>query len=164
MRNDLSSSGIGEDLIRAFTQMIAGEMHLKTLYEKTIAEMENGIADMSDEKVRTEYIKKTNDYLEDIEHLSDIRRRTMLKTFELFDGGDRDVWCMVKHLAVANMQVWEAYCGSDKDVELLELALQSNEMLVSYITRFLGAEVTSCAACLSDFLKGGNDGKGGKKP
>ena len=43
MNNPNSTSGVGEDIIRAFVQFGATEMHLKTLYEKTLAEMENGI-------------------------------------------------------------------------------------------------------------------------
>jgi len=154
MRNENSASGMAEDLIRAIVQMTCAEMHLKTLYEKTVSEMENGLADLSDGG--TAVIEKANAYIEDLERCADIRRKMMLKLFTMFDG-DKDVWCMVKHLGVANMQVWEAWQNSDDDPELLELALQSNEMFVSYITRFLGMEVSSCASCLSDMLKGENN-------
>lgn len=153
MKNVNSSSGMAEDLIRAIVQMTCAEMHLKTLYEKTVSEMENGLADLSDGGMAV--IEKANAYIEDLEQSASIRRSMMRKLFSMFDG-DKDVWCMVKHLGAANMQVWEAWQNSDDDPELLELALQSNEMFVSYITRFLGMEITSCASCLSDMLKGGN--------
>ena len=61
-KNVNSSSGPAEDLIRAFVQMGCAEVHLKTLYEKTLAEMENGIVDVSDEKVRKEWIEKAGCY------------------------------------------------------------------------------------------------------
>lgn len=153
MKNPMSSSGIGEDLIRAFVQLSASEMHLKTLYEKTIAEIENGIADMSDEKVRSAMMEKANTYLSDIENIADLRRQTMRCLYDLFEG-DKDVWCMVKHLGTANMQLWEAWQASDDNPELIQLAMESNRMFVRYITQFLGMEITDCAACLSDMLKG----------
>lgn len=158
MKNEMTSSGIGEDLIRAFVQLTASEMHLKTLYEKTVAEMENGIVDMSDEKTRDSQIEKANAYLEDLERIADIRRQTMRYVFDLFEGGDKDVWCMVKHLGVANMQIFEAYMNSDNDAELLQMAIESNGVFTSYVTRFLGMEITDCAACLSEALKGEDSG------
>lgn len=158
MKNEHSASGMAEDLIRSIVQMTCAEMHLKTLYEKAVSEMENGLADLSDGG--TAVIEKANAYIEDLERCADIRRKMMLKLFTMFDG-DKTVWCMVKHLGVANMQVWEAWQNSDDDPELLELALQSNEMFVSYITRFLGMEITSCISCLSDMLKGEVHGENG---
>lgn len=152
MKNPMSSSGIGEDLIRAFVQLSASEMHLKTLYEKTIAEIENGIADMSDEKVRNAMMEKANTYLSDIEDVANLRRQTMRCLYDIFEG-DKDVWCMVKHLGTANMQLWEAWQASDDNPELIQLAMESNRMFVRYITQFLGMEITDCAACLSDMLK-----------
>ena len=154
MRNADSETGYAEDMIRSIVQMSCAEMHLKTLYEKTVAEMENGLADLSDGGMAV--VQKANDYLADLETAAGIRRQMMRKLFSMYDG-DKDVWCMVKHLGLANMQAWEAWQGSDDDPELLELAMESNKMFVSYITRFLGMEITSCASCLSDFLKG--DGK-----
>ena len=50
-RNNFSSSGIGEDQIRAIQQMCCSELHLITLYQKTIAELENGLIDLDDEVV-----------------------------------------------------------------------------------------------------------------
>ena len=153
-RNLDSSSGAAEDLIRAFVQMGCSEVHLKTLYEKTLAEMENGIADMSDPEVRNAYIEKANAYREDIIEASQLRRRMMIRCFEMFDGGDKDVWCMVKHVGISSMCAWETWQASNDDPELLDIAVESNKLFVKYLTRFLGMEITSCASCLSDYLKG----------
>ena len=153
-RNLDSSSGAAEDLIRAFVQMGCSELHLKTLYEKTLAEMENGIADMSDPEVRNTYIEKANAYREDILEASQLRRRMMIRCFEMFDGGDKDVWCMVKHVGISSMCAWETWQASNDDPELLDIAVESNKLFVKYLTRFLGMEITSCASCLSDYLKG----------
>lgn len=153
-RNLDSSSGAAEDLIRAFVQMGCSELHLKTLYEKTLAEMENGIADMSDPEVRNAYIDKVNAYREDIAEAAQLRRRMMIHCFEMFDGGDKEVWCMVKHVGIASMCAWETWQASDDDPELLDIAVESNKLFVKYLTRFLGMEITSCASCLSDYLKG----------
>ena len=153
-RNLDSSSGAAEDLIRAFVQMGCSEVHLKTLYEKTLAEMETGIADMSDPEVRNAYIEKANAYREDIIEASQLRRRMMIRCFEMFDGGDKDVWCMVKHVGISSMCAWETWQASNDDPELLDIAVESNKLFVKYLTRFLGMEITSCASCLSDYLKG----------
>ena len=152
--NTHSSSGMAEDLIRAFVQMGCSEVHLKTLYEKTLAEMENGIVDVSDKEILQKYIEKANSYREDLIETAQLRRRMMIKCFELFDGGDKDVWCMVKHLGISNMCAWETWQASDDDPELLDIAIESNKMFTKYLARFLGMEITDCASCLSDYLKG----------
>lgn len=152
--NPMSSSGMAEDLIRAFTQMACAEIHLKTLYEKSVAEMENGMIDLSDADAREAHIAKMNDYIEDLKTTADIRRKMMLKCFNLFEGGDKDVWCMIKHLAVSNMTMWETWQASDDDPEMLDLAIESNKIFTKYLTRFLGLEISDCASCLSDMLKG----------
>lgn len=152
--NTHSSSGMAEDLIRAFVQMGCSEVHLKTLYEKTLAEMENGIVDVSDKEILQKYIEKANSYREDLIDTAQLRRRMMIKCFELFDGGDKDVWCMVKHLGISNMCAWETWQASDDDPELLDIAVESNKLFTKYLARFLGMEITDCASCLSDYLKG----------
>ena len=153
-KNPLSSSGSAEDLIRAFVQMGCAEVHLKTLYEKTLAEMENGIVDVSDEKVRKEWIEKAESYREDLIESANLRRRMMSACFDMFDGGDSDVWCMVKHLGISNYCAWETWQASDDDPELLDIAIESNKLFTKYLTRFFGMEVSPCSACLSDHLKG----------
>lgn len=153
-KNEHSSSGMAEDLIRAFVQMGCAEMHLKTLYEKAVAEMENGIVDMSDADARGSHVEKMNAYIEDLKTTADLRRKMMLKCFSLFEDGDKDVWCMIKHLGISNMCAWETWQASDDDPELLDLAIESNKLFTTYLTRFFGMEITSCASCFSDALKG----------
>lgn len=152
-KNEFSTSGLAEDFTRAMIQMACAETHLKTLYEKTIAEMENGMIDVENAEIRNAQIQKANDYREDLIETAQLRRRMMKKLFDLYGDGDKDAWCMVKHLAISNMCAWETWQASDDDPELLEIAYDSNRMLVKYLTRFLGMEITDCAACLSDMLK-----------
>ena len=152
MNNPNSTSGVGEDIIRAFVQFGATEMHLKTLYEKTLAEMENGIINVEDPEVLNKHIEKVNSYREELIDVAQLRRRTMLILFEMFDG-DKDAWCLVKHLGIGAMTAFEAWQASDNDPELLDLWIDSNKAFTKAVTRFLGAEVGDCAACLSDFLK-----------
>ena len=152
-KNPMSSSGIAEDLIRAFVQMGCAEVHLKTLYEKTLAEMENGIVDVEDDEIRKAWIEKVESYREDLIESANLRRRMMSACFDMFDG-DKDVWCMVKHLGVSNFCCWETYMASDDDPELLDIAIESNKLFTKYLTRFFGMEVSPCSACLSDALKG----------
>lgn len=153
-KNPMSSSGIAEDLIRAFVQMGCAEVHLKTLYEKTLAEMENGIVDVEDAEIRMKWMEKAESYREDLIASADLRRRMMLSCFEMFEDGDKDVWCMVKHLGISSMCAWETWQASDDDPELLDIAIESNKLFTKYLTQFFGMEITSCASCLSDMLKG----------
>lgn len=153
-KNINSSSGMAEDLVRAFIQMGCSELHLKTLYEKTLAEMENGIADMSDADVRKKYIDKANRYRDDLIETAQIRRRMMLKCFELFDDGDKDVWCMVKHLGISAMCAFETWQASDDDDAMLDIAIDANKMFTKYLSAYVGMEITNCASCVSDYLKG----------
>lgn len=152
MNNPNSTSGVGEDIIRAFVQFGATEMHLKTLYEKTLAEMENGIINVEDPEVLNKHIEKVNSYREELIDVAQLRRKTMLILFEMFDG-DKDAWCLVKHLGIGAMTAFEAWQASDDNPELLDLWIDSNKAFTKAVTRFLGAEVGDCAACLSDFLK-----------
>lgn len=151
--NSFSSSGIGEDLIRAIQQMCCSELHLITLYQKTIAELENGLVDLDNEDVRTAHFEKAEQYREDLVNVTQIRRQMMVKLFEMFDG-DKDVWCMVKHLGSASYVAWECYLASDDNPDLLSIALESNKLFTKYLTQFLGMEITSCSSCLSDLLRG----------
>lgn len=152
-RNTNSSSGMAEDLIRAFVQMGCAEVHLKTLYEKAIAQLENGLIDVEDPEVLNKQTEKLDTIREDLIETARLRRQMMLKCFGLFDGGDKDVWCMVKHLGISNMCAWETWQASDDDPELLSIAIDSNKLFTKYLTMFLGMEITSCASCLSDALK-----------
>lgn len=153
-KNKFSSSGIAEDLIRAFVQMGCAEMHLKTLYEKTLAEMENGIVDVENDEIRKAWTEKAESYREDLIESANLRRRMMLACFEMFDGGDRDVWCMVKHLGISNMCAWETWQASDDDPELLDIAIESNKLFTKMLSQWLGMEITSCASCFADMMKG----------
>lgn len=140
--NKESSSGIAEDLIRAIQQMCCAELHLITLYEKTIAEMENGLVDVEDSDVLTSHIEKAERYKEDILDATQIRRQMMSKLFSMCDGGDKDVWCMFKHLASATYCAWEVYLASDDDPELLSIAVDANKMFTRFTAQFLGMEIT----------------------
>ena len=152
-RNKYSSSGLAEDLIRAIQQMCCSELHLITLYEKTIAELENGLIDLDDEDVRNAHFEKAERYREDIINATNLRRQMMSKLFEMFDG-DRDVWCMFKHLASTSYLMWETYLASEDDADLLSIAIETNKMFVKYTTQLLGMEITECSSCLSDSLLG----------
>lgn len=152
MRNEHSTSGASEDLLRAIMQFGATEMHLKTLYEKTLAEMENGIIDVSDADILQGHLEKLDEYRQELTDVAQLRRKTMLILFEMFDG-DKDAWCLVKHLAIGSECAFEAWQASDDDPQLLELWIEANKAFTVAVTRFLGAEIGDCAACLSDFLK-----------
>lgn len=147
MENPHSSDGIAEDLIRSFVQFGSAEMHLKTLVEKTLAKIENPSPDDSDD-----LMEQLVGYEDQMEEVASLRRKAMLALFELYNG-NKDAWCLVKHLGIGAMQIFEAYQASDNDVELFNLWVESNKAFTKALCVFLGVEITDCAACFADMLK-----------
>lgn len=160
-RNDFSEVGASEDLLRAVVQMGAAEIHAMGLYFKTTAEMENGLVNVDDPEVLQKQIDKAEMYREDIETYATLRRQmtTALRDMVGTEEADKDMWCMVKHLGLSMMQCFEAYENSDNNLELLNLAYEANKAFTKAVTRFLGIEISSCSACLSDALKGVEKGE-----
>lgn len=154
--NKSSEVGSAEDLLRAIVQMGAAEIHAMGLYYKTTAEMENGLVDVDDNEVLQKHLDKANMYIEDIETYATLRRQmtTALKEMVGTEKADKDLWCMVKHLGLSMMQCFEAYENSNNNLELLNLAYEANKAFTKAVTRFLGIEISDCAACMSDALKG----------
>lgn len=145
--------GASEDLIRSFQQLACAEGHYKTLIEKYQSELENGLIDVGDDKVRNDHLEKLNSAVEELGLLAELRRGVMLRVMNAYDG-DKNYWCLVKHLSMAEYTLFEAYQASDSDAELLNLYLTANARFVTVITRWLKTEITSCASCLGDILKG----------
>ena len=156
MKNAMSESGIAEDLIRSYVQFGCAELHAKTLYEKTIAELNNGIVDVEDSEVVQKHLDKAQMFKDDINSLAEMRRSIMRKLLDMFPNGDKAMWCQAKHLGMGMMTLFEAYQGSDDDAELLHMAYEANEVFTLAMSRFLGVEITSCASCFADALKAEN--------
>ena len=154
MKNSLSETGIAEDMIRSYIQFGCAEIHAKSLYEKTIAELNNGIVDVEDNEVVQKHLERAQMFRDDINAYAMMRRDIMRKLLEMFPNGDKSMWCQAKHLGIAMMTLFEAYQGSDDDAELLHMAYEANASFTLAMSRFLGVEITSCSACLSDALKG----------
>lgn len=150
MRN-IQGDGAAEDLIRSIQQLICAEGHAKTLLEKFQAELENDIIDTSDDDVVQAQVEKINDTLEEISSLAELRRSMMLYLFNMYSGDKRE-WCSVKHLASAAYCAFEAYQASE-DPALLDMAMEANKRFIKALTRFLGVEITECAACFADSLR-----------
>lgn len=157
MRNEFTETGMAEDEIRAFVQFGAAEIHTMNLYYKTTAEMENGLVDVENNEVLQKHLEKAEQYRQDIEMYANLRRSVMRHLFQMFEG-DKDVWCLAKHLGIGAMCTFEAYEASDNDFELLNIAYEANKAFVSAMSRFLGVEITDCAACFSDAMKGMDNG------
>lgn len=155
-KNVNSEVGASEDLLRAVVQMGAAEIHAMGLYFKTTAEMENGLVNIDDPEVLQKQIEKAEMYREDIETYATLRRQmtTALRDMVGTDEANKDMWCMVKHLGLSMMQCFEAYENSDNNLELLNLAYEANKAFTKAVTRFLGIEITDCASCMSDSMKG----------
>lgn len=156
--NPNSSSGLAEDLIRAVVQFGCAEVHAKTLLEKTKAELENGMIDVEDGDALKRHLGKLDGYISDIKDYSQLRRRSMLALFNMFEGGDKDVWCQIKHLGIGAMTTFEAWEADTENYELYEIANDANKAFVKALTRFLGVEITDCASCFTDMLKASENG------
>lgn len=156
MGKNIQSDGVSEDLIRAFVQVGCAEVHVKTLVEKYNAEMENGIVDISDDKALNDAIKRLDEANEELNELAETRRGIMLHLFNMYHG-NKDYWCVVKHLAAAGYTIFEAYQASDDDPNLYELWIETNKRFIRALTHFLGIEITECSACFSDMLKRNKD-------
>lgn len=155
MKNKWSSDTLAEDMIRSIQQLICSEGHIKTLIEKTTAELENGIIDIDDPDEMARAMDKIDDLHEELKDIADIRRRMMVTLFGLYGGqGDKTYWCQVKHLASAAYTAFEVWQASDDDLILYELALDTNKQFIKALTHFIGVEVTTCASCFGDMLKG----------
>lgn len=153
MKNNLSESGMAEDLIRSYVQFGCAEIHAKTLYEKATAELENGLIEVTDADALNNQLEKVEQFKEDINNYAELRRDIMRYLFQMFDG-DRQMWCQAKHLGIGAMTLFEAYQASDDDAELLNMCIEANKAFINAMSRFLGVEITSCAACFADAVKG----------
>lgn len=154
MKNRMSETGQAEDMLRSIVQLGATEVHYITLYNKARAEMENGLIDVENPDILSAQMEKTSRYQNEINEIAEIRRRMMRKLFEMFEGGDKDEWCLIKHLGIAMFTAYESFEASDNDLDLLDIAYEINKEFNKAVTAFLGMEVTDCAACVSDMMKG----------
>lgn len=152
MRNPNSSDGMAEDLIRSIVQMGCAEVHAKTLYEKAVAELENGLIDIGNDDVVQAQLKKIESIKEELSSYASIRRKTMLYLFGMFDG-DKSYWCEIKHLGIAAYTLFEAWEASDNDDDLLDVAMEAQKAFTRALCVFLGKEITDCAACFADMIK-----------
>ena len=151
MHNKHSSDSIAEDLIRAFTQVGNTELHTKTLLEKRVSEIENGM--IEDEQI-SDQMEIINELKEDLEVQAQTRRELMLYLYRLYgEKGNKEYWCVIKHLSYAMYTTFEAYQASNKDEELFSLYLQINKMFIKALSQFLGVTITECSACFGDILK-----------
>lgn len=150
---NIQSDGIAEDMIRAIQQLACSELHAKTIYEKLIAELEEGIIDIEDKAVVAAHLEKMDEVMDDINSLAELRRSAMLHLFDMFPNGDKNFWCTIKHLGAASYTLFEAYQASNDDRTILDLALEANRQFIKALSRFLGVEVTTCASCFSEILR-----------
>lgn len=153
MKNKDSETGMAEDMLRCIVQLGATEIHYQTLYNKARAELENALIDVSDDNTRISQVDKIEYYRDEINDIASVRRRMMKHLFNMFDG-NKDAWCLIKHLGVAMMTAFESYQASNDDLDLLDIYYDINKEFNKAVADFLGMEITDCAACLSDFLKG----------
>ena len=147
------SDGAAEDIIRSFTQLVCTEGHYKTLIEKYNSELNNGIVNSADAKAVEKHLELLNDAIDELSLISELRRSLMLRLMNDFTP-NKDYWCIVKHLAAAEYNAFEAYQATDNDGELMTTWLDIRARFVHAVTRWLGTEITECSSCLTDILRG----------
>ena len=152
MAKNIQSDGIAEDLIRSIVQTACAEVHAKTLLEKFEAQLTDGIIDLGNEEAVQKQISLIEDVQYEIGTLAELRRSIMLKLFNMYNG-DKNYWCLIKHLGVAAYTAFEAYQASDDDADLLNIAVEANKRFTKALSHFLGVEITECAACFADAIK-----------
>lgn len=147
------SDGAAEDIIRSFTQLVCTEEHYKTVIEKHNSELNNGIVDADDSDAVSRHIELLTDAVDELGQVAEIRRALMLRLQSEY-GADPHYWCIVKHLSAAAYNAFEAYQASDNDAALMTAWLDINARFIKALTRWLGVEITECASCFSDIIKG----------
>ncbi len=152
MAKNIQSDGIAEDLIRSIVQTACAEVHAKTLLEKFEAQLTDGIIDLGNDEAVQKQISLIEDVQYEINALAELRRSIMLKLFNMYNG-DKNYWCLIKHLGVAAYTAFEAYQASDDDADLLNIAVEANKRFTKALSHFLGVEITDCAACFADMLR-----------
>lgn len=152
MSRNIQSDGTAEDIIRAFVQIGCAETHAKTLVEKYNAQLENGLIDLNDSGAVLRQTEKVTAITDELNNLAELRRGLMLRLFEMYDG-DKDYWCLVKHLGIGAYTLFEAYQASEDDIDLYTLALEANKRFIWSLSNFIGTEITDCAACFADLMK-----------
>lgn len=155
MQNKHSSDGAAEDLVRGIVQLICVELHTKTILEKLTSQMENGLIDIFDEKTMHEHYGKIESVKAQIHDTAELRRSMMLYLYNDYGkNGDKEQWCTVKHSAAAMMCAFEVYQANDDDPEAENYAYKANALFIRSLSQFLGYEITECAACFADMIKG----------
>lgn len=158
MENKHSSDGMAEDLIRSLVQLGCTEMHCKTIIEKKTSEIDNGLIEVDKMDALSLHMDQISSATEMLHETAQLRREIMLYLFQMYGGkGDKTKWCSVKHLGISMMCTFEAYQASNNDLALLELAQRQNKLFIRALTEFLGVEITDCASCFADILKGGGN-------
>lgn len=150
MKNENASNGIAEEMIRTFVQLGCCELHVKTTIEKKVSELEN---EMVPEDNVQDFMKDIEDLRKDLIEYAQLRRETMLSLYEMYPAGNKEYWCLVKHLGLAMYTAFESWQASDDDENLFYIYQQANKLFVKAMSKFLGVTITECASCFSDILK-----------
>lgn len=159
--NKDSSVGITEDLLTNIMHLCASEYHLNILirkYEDQITFWYNDgmpefqSAEDLDNIVINEGIIK--DCVETLSNITVQRRNAMkLLKSQANENGNKDMWCLLKHMLTATVTAFEVWQVNLLDEHTKRIFIDQSRATNQVIAMFLGYEVTPCSACLTDQMK-----------
>jgi len=150
-----TSEGAGEDLLRTIVSLVSVEAHSKTIIEHYSSQLREW--ELTDEEVN-ENVSKLITEQDFMDGVATQRRELMKLLMKMFgDQGDKRKWCTVKHLAQAQYTIYEVYQAlSDGEVrsEVFNHWQEINAQFIEAVSALIGVEITSCASCFTDIMKG----------
>lgn len=124
------------------------ELHAKTALEK----QQQLLTEVDDSQLSSalEQVLKAERRLKTI---TDLRRKSMRIISTYAEELNPEMWCEVKHSAMAMYTAFEVY-QAEETTELYDFYIENNQLFIETMSDFLGFDIPPCASCFSDRLKG----------
>lgn len=162
--NKQSSIGVLEELWTNLMNQLAIEYHLKILRDKYISQLENDLLETPQEQERASELLNYIQY-DALIKVTETRREAQRKMLQIAEDSkqpvNNDLWCIVKHSAIAEITAFEALQATNfEDLALLEIYSKTKKSTNEFVSLWLGGDIISCAACLADRMKEMEEGNG----
>ena len=148
MKNNDSTSGMLEDMVRSMTQLASMELHAKTYLEKANDKLAGAEPDQIPEML--DAVQAAEKHLQKV---TELRRNAMRTIASYSDDVNTEKWCEVKHAAMAMYTAFEAY-QANESTDLYNYYMDCNDLFITVVAEWLGFNIPACASCFSDAMKG----------